>query len=132
MYKLIVFTVIVAIVNGAPQPEPKPSLAAAYVAAPVVAPAVVTATSSQVIARNYNTLAAPFVAAPVVRAAPLVAAPAVASYVASPYVAAPYVRRNNSSMITSNVLHFNQVCRKCLGMKTQAIQAASLRFTITD
>ncbi|GJQ75814.1 hypothetical protein Trydic_g17883 [Trypoxylus dichotomus] len=94
MYKLIVFSFIVAIVsvNGEPNPEAKPSIAAAYVAAPAVLTGVVTAASSQVIARNYNTLAAPLIAAaPVVRAAPYVAAPAVASYVASPYVAAPYV-----------------------------------------
>lgn len=40
------------------------------------APAVVTATSSQYVARNYNSFAAPLVAA---------------NYVASPYYASPYV-----------------------------------------
>lgn len=58
---------------------PAPKADAAFVAPFVPAPAVVTATSSQVIARNYNGIAA----------APLVAAPAVAP-VAAPVVAAPY------------------------------------------
>ncbi|XP_055843258.1 cuticle protein 16.5-like [Episyrphus balteatus] len=49
------------------------------------APGVVTATSSQVIARNYNGIAsAPLLAA----AAPVVAAPFAARYLASPYAAA--------------------------------------------
>ncbi|XP_048525837.1 translation initiation factor IF-2 [Dendroctonus ponderosae] len=64
---------------------PKPSV-------PVLAPAIVTAQSSQVIARNYNALAAPLIApAPIVRAAPVLApAPVVrAAPFAAPYWAAP-------------------------------------------
>lgn len=67
------------IVYAAPSPK-------AQVLAPVVAaaaPAVVTATSSQVIARHYNGLAAPLIAAPAV-------APAVAPVAATPFVASPY------------------------------------------
>lgn len=90
----VTFIALIACVYSAPSPKAKPGvLAAPFVAAPA---AYVTATSSQVIARNYNGLAAPvvaapYVAAPAVAAAPYVAAPAVAAapYVASPYVAAP-------------------------------------------
>lgn len=66
------------IVYTAPAPK-------AQVLAPVVAaaPAVVTATSSQVIARNYNGIAAPLIAAPAV-------APAVAPVAATPFLASPY------------------------------------------
>lgn len=91
----------VAAVSAAPG-----ALLAGYTA-PVVAPSVVTAHSSQVIARNYNGLAAPLVAAaPVAVAAPLHAAPVavaahykaaplavaapLAAHVAAPYAAAPY------------------------------------------
>ncbi|XP_066594929.1 ice-structuring glycoprotein-like [Prorops nasuta] len=95
----------------APAPAPKPGLLAApvvaaysapYVAAPIAytAPAVavpapiVTSRSSQVIARNYNTLAAaPLAAAPLAYAAPAAyTAPAVSAPLAytAPAVSAPY------------------------------------------
>lgn len=78
-------------------PEPKPGVVG--VAGPLaVAPAVVTAQSSQVFSRNYNTLAAPLIAAspfraaPIVAAAPALAAPAIAPAYAysAPAIAAPY------------------------------------------
>lgn len=106
-YKLFLFQIaffaLIACVYSAPSPKAKPSVfAAPFVAA---APAAyVTATSSQVIARNYNGLAAPLVAAaPYVAApAPIVSpyaayaaapafAPAFAPYAAAPYAAAPFV-----------------------------------------
>lgn len=82
-----------------------PSPYVEHVVAPALAPAVVTAQSSQVVARNYNTLAAPLIAAapavPVAApfrvaspyvAAPAVAAPAIAArYVSAPAIASPYV-----------------------------------------
>lgn len=89
-------------VTAAPKPE---ILAAPLVAAaPAVAPAIVTATSSQVIARNFNTLAAPIVQAPLLRSAPIITAPLrapliqgpAAAYFANPalgpagYYASPY------------------------------------------
>lgn len=71
--------------------KPKPLIAVAPVAysAPLVTSPVVTATSSQVFARNYNTLAEPVVAA-YTAGAPLVsaAAPVAAAYTTSPYAAA--------------------------------------------
>lgn len=93
---------------------PSGILAPAPLVAAPLAPAVVTAQSSQVIARNYNALAAPVLApapvvaapwlapapvarvaapllrAPVVAPAPLVRAPIVSPYLASSYVASPY------------------------------------------
>lgn len=67
---------------------PKPGIFAAPLAvAPAVAPAVVTAQSSQVVARNFNALAAPLVAAAPVVAAPAVAAPVLAH--SAPLLAAP-------------------------------------------
>lgn len=82
---MIVFSVLLlaGIVNAAPAPK-----ADAAVIAPVVAASpVVTATSSQVIARNYNAIAAPLVAAPAV--APAVAPVATAPFITSPYAAYP-------------------------------------------
>lgn len=57
--------------------------------APLVAAPIVTATSSQVFARNYNGFAAPLIAAPAPLAysSPLGYA---SPYLASPYVASPY------------------------------------------
>ncbi|EDW69861.2 uncharacterized protein Dvir_GJ11892 [Drosophila virilis] len=76
---------------GEPFAYPAPIVAAAP-GAVVAAPApYVTATSSQVFARNYNGIAT----APLVAAAP-VAAPVVAKYVSAPLaapVAAPFVAR---------------------------------------
>lgn len=48
---------------------------------------IVTATSSQVVARNYNGLAAPLVAAPIAYSGSLGYA---SPYLASPYIASPY------------------------------------------
>ncbi|XP_059612744.1 cuticle protein 16.5-like [Phlebotomus argentipes] len=87
MFKLIaVLLFTVALVSAKPQ-----FLAPVAYSAPLVAgPGVVTATSSQVVARNYNGVAAPLVAA----SAPLVAAPAALPYSAYPaysaYSAYPY------------------------------------------
>ncbi|XP_065211738.1 calphotin-like isoform X2 [Planococcus citri] len=76
-FNMVIFSVFMLIGLAYSAPAPK----ADAIFAPVVpAPAVVTATSSQVIARNYNGIAA---------AAPFVAAPAIAP-VAAPVVAAPY------------------------------------------
>ncbi|KAJ8958148.1 hypothetical protein NQ318_006085 [Aromia moschata] len=59
---VLLLTACVLSASAAPAPKPKASvLAAAPLAvAPALAPAVVTAQSSQVIARNYNALAAPW------------------------------------------------------------------------
>ncbi|XP_055842210.1 cuticle protein 38-like isoform X1 [Episyrphus balteatus] len=99
-YTVVIFAVIACAVA-----KPAPGLLAAPLAysAPLVAaaPGVVTATSSQVIARNYNGIAtAPVFAAPVAKYVaapvaaplaaaplPLAAAPLAAKYVASPYAA---------------------------------------------
>ncbi|XP_055913509.1 cuticle protein 38-like [Eupeodes corollae] len=96
-FAVVIFAVIVCAVA-----KPAPGLLASPFAysAPLVAaaPGVVTATSSQVIARNYNGIAtapvyaaapvAKFVAAPV--AAPLAAAPLAAAPLAAKYVASPF------------------------------------------
>lgn len=76
---MVIFSVfmLMGFTYAAPAPKAEVAFVAPVVAA---APAVVTATSSQVIARNYNGIAA---------AAPLVAAPAVAP-VAAPVFASPY------------------------------------------
>ncbi|XP_055842211.1 cuticle protein 16.5-like isoform X2 [Episyrphus balteatus] len=92
-YTVVIFAVIACAVA-----KPAPGLLHAPLAysAPLVAaaPGVVTATSSQVIARNYNGIAtAPVFAAPVAKYVaaplPLAAAPLAAKYVASPY-ASPF------------------------------------------
>uniref|UniRef100_A0A6B2EA25 Putative secreted protein n=1 Tax=Phlebotomus kandelakii TaxID=1109342 RepID=A0A6B2EA25_9DIPT len=87
MFKLIaVLLFTVALTCAKPQFVAAPAAYTAPVAysTPLVAgPGVVTATSSQVVARNYNGVAAPLVAS-----APLVAAPAALPY--SAYSAYPY------------------------------------------
>ncbi|KAL3275651.1 hypothetical protein HHI36_020404 [Cryptolaemus montrouzieri] len=102
MYKIVFFVFAFSVMGvfGAPKPEAKAEAkpgvlaAAPLIASPAVAPAIVTAQSSQVIARNYNALAAPLVTAsavaPLAAAAPLVASPYLASY-SSPYIASPYL-----------------------------------------
>ncbi|TGZ48691.1 uncharacterized protein LOC112458263 [Temnothorax curvispinosus] len=86
MFKLCILSVLLTIVCAAPAPTPGAVLAApaAIAAVPALSalPApIVTASSSQVVARNYNTLAA----------APLAAAPispiAYAHYAATPLAA---------------------------------------------
>lgn len=78
---------------AAPSPKAQAAFVAPVVAsAPVVAaaPAVVTATSSQVFARNYNGIAAPLVAAPAAVPAVAPVAPFASPYfAASPYTAYP-------------------------------------------
>lgn len=93
MFQIVFFVFMLA---GFAYAAPSPKADAAFIA-PVVAaaPAVVTASSSQVIARNYNGIAAaPLVAAPAVpaplAAAPFVAAPYAASYAAYPAYS-PYI-----------------------------------------
>lgn len=87
VYPQIVLAVFLfaGVTYAAPSPKADAAFVTPVVAsAPVVAaaPAVVTATSSQVIARNYNGIAAPLVAAPA-------AVPAFAPY--APFAPAPFV-----------------------------------------
>lgn len=89
IYLQIVLSVFLfaGVTFAAPSPKAQAAFVAPFVAP---APAVVTATSSQVIARNYNGIAAPLVAAsaPVPAVAPV--APFAAPYfAASPYAAYP-------------------------------------------
>lgn len=84
-FKIQTFIVaaIIAGVSAEANPEAKPAIIApiAYTSPVVVDTPVVTATSSQVISRNYNGIAAPLVAA-----API----AYTASAYSPYYAAPY------------------------------------------
>ncbi|XP_025162888.1 cuticle protein 10.6-like [Harpegnathos saltator] len=95
MSKLYILAALLAVVSAAPAPAPAPGalLAAAPAIAAVPAP-IVTASSSQYVARNYNTLAAAplAAAAPFVAAAPLAAAPVAtaARFAAAPFAAAAY------------------------------------------
>ncbi|KAL6442076.1 hypothetical protein ACFW04_002415 [Cataglyphis niger] len=90
MFKLCILAVLLAAVSAAPAPAPGAILAAPAAYAAVPAP-IVTASSSQVIARNYNTLAgAPLAAAPIAAygthaVGPLAAAPL--AYAAAPLAA---------------------------------------------
>ena len=89
--RLFQIVFIAFVLLGCAYAAPKPKADAFIAAAPLVAaPAVVTASSSQVIARNYNGLAAaPLVAAPAAVAAPLAAAPVFATPYAASYAAYP-------------------------------------------
>lgn len=69
MFKLCILSVLLTIVCSAPAPVPGAVLAAPAAAIAAVPAPIVTASSSQVVARNYNTLAAaPLAAAPIVYA----------------------------------------------------------------
>ncbi|KAH0947298.1 hypothetical protein HN011_002349 [Eciton burchellii] len=93
MFKLCILAVILAAACAAPAPAPGAVFAAPAAIAAVPAP-IVTASSSQVVARNYNTLAAAplaaaAAAAPLAVAAPLTAAAPVAAAAPFAYAAAP-------------------------------------------
>ncbi|GAB0100751.1 hypothetical protein DMENIID0001_168370 [Sergentomyia squamirostris] len=95
MFKMIaVLLICVAVASTKPQfPVAYTAAAAAPLAysAPLVAgPGVVTATSSQVVARNYNGIAAPIVAAAPYVAAPAAALPYTAAYSSYPAYSAAY------------------------------------------
>lgn len=79
----------IAVASAKPKPLVAVAAPVAY-SAPLVASPVVTATSSQVFARNYNTFATPYVSAAYTTgvSAPLLSAPVAAAYTASPYAAA--------------------------------------------
>ncbi|XP_055913494.1 cuticle protein 16.5-like [Eupeodes corollae] len=96
------FTVVIFAVIACAAAKPGFVAPLAY-SAPLVAaaPGVVTATSNQVIARNYNGIAsAPiYAAAP----APVVAAPAIAKYVAATPLAAPLAAQYVASPFASSL-----------------------------
>ncbi|XP_015590782.1 neuropeptide-like 3 [Cephus cinctus] len=84
MFKLYVFLAILAFAMSAPAPAPAPGGLLPAVAA--YSEPLVTATSSQYIARNYNTLAAAplaYAAAPIAYS-PYAVAPAYSAYAAAP------------------------------------------------
>ncbi|KAL0129595.1 hypothetical protein PUN28_001696 [Cardiocondyla obscurior] len=90
MFKLCILSVL-SIVYAAAAPTPGAVLAA--VAAPALPAPIITASSSQVVARNYNTLAAAPIAYAASPVAPLAAysthAVAPAAYAAYPAYSAP-------------------------------------------